>query len=202
MRPQTVTNDEILTVSHRLFLEHGINTSVQQIADELGISQPALFKRFGTKRNLMIEALRPSQPVQLFALLQQTPNNRPFKEQFIDVAKELLLTFREINPTLRVIQSSDITMKELMDHLDAPVPIQILRYLAQWLEACCNASLIRNVDYELTAMTILGAFQIENFKNICIGDEAMNAVVAVTDEDMKFFDGVISLLWQGLKNDA
>jgi AcrR family transcriptional regulator len=40
-------------------MEHGYGVTGQVIADKVGLSQPALFKRFGTKQELFMQALSP-----------------------------------------------------------------------------------------------------------------------------------------------
>ena len=50
MRPQQVTDKDILEVAQRVFLKDGYAAPVSAISNELNISQPALFKRFGTKK--------------------------------------------------------------------------------------------------------------------------------------------------------
>ena len=61
-RPRTVSDDVILEAARAVFLEQGPGASTQSIADRLSVSQAALFKRFGTKRDLMIAALMPPVP--------------------------------------------------------------------------------------------------------------------------------------------
>ena len=57
VRPRLFSDAEILQVARRCFLEHGPAVSTTVIASEVGLSQAALFKRFGTKQNLMLLAL-------------------------------------------------------------------------------------------------------------------------------------------------
>ena len=46
MRPRQFSDDELLQTARRCFLEHGPGVSTGLIAEELGVSQAALFKRF------------------------------------------------------------------------------------------------------------------------------------------------------------
>ena len=59
MRPRSFTDDELLDTARRVFLEHGAGASTEQIAQQLGVSQAALFKRIGTKQELMVRSLMP-----------------------------------------------------------------------------------------------------------------------------------------------
>ena len=70
MRPKKITDIDILSCTRNCILRFGVSVSTQTIADELGVSQATLFKRFGTKDALIQKAL-----------LQPIVEHRIFDEQ-------------------------------------------------------------------------------------------------------------------------
>ena len=58
-RHPSLSDDAILDAARRLFVEHGASLPVQTIADDVGLSEAAIYKRFATKSALMRRALAP-----------------------------------------------------------------------------------------------------------------------------------------------
>ena len=58
-RPRLITDEQILTTMRSCVLEHGAQVSLDVVAQQLGVTSPALLKRFGSLEALMLEALRP-----------------------------------------------------------------------------------------------------------------------------------------------
>jgi len=197
MRPQTVSNEEILAVTRQILLEKGAHCSVQVIADELGLSQPAIFKRFKTKRNLIIEAFRPVGNIPLWDAFQKEPDHRPFNEQLLEILKEIGIFFETIAPIMTFIQTTDISPQELMDHLEFPMPVLTVMYFVEWLTKCGEKGLMRESNYQLVAMTILGSIHMETFR--CHMEKDCEKVEAEKKE--AYYNDIISLLWQGLDNE-
>ncbi|MFF5218611.1 TetR/AcrR family transcriptional regulator [Micromonospora sp. NPDC000442] len=49
---------DAIDIGMRVFADHGLTTaSIQQVADQMGVSQPYVFRLFGTKRNLFLACL-------------------------------------------------------------------------------------------------------------------------------------------------
>ena len=75
-RPSSVSDEDILAAAKTAFLQHGPQVSPQVIADAVGLSQPALFKRFGTKTRLMFRALVPAGAPHFVKLLAEGQDER------------------------------------------------------------------------------------------------------------------------------
>ena len=54
------TDEEIIAATQRCVFKHGPAVSTTVIANEVGMSQGAIFKRFGTKERLILAALSQS----------------------------------------------------------------------------------------------------------------------------------------------
>ncbi len=196
MRPQKVTDEEILAVARKVFIEQGCNTAVESIAKELGLSQPAIFKRFGTKRNLLIESIRLPKDLPWRHVVEVLPDDRSFKEQLNEVAGAMSAFLTDIIPIMKVVFTSDITPKELMHDASCPLPLLAITCLTEWLERCHKKGLIRKTNYRIAAMSLMGIFQLEKMAALFEENFELDE-----DQHQEFLDEVILLVWKGLKNE-
>lgn len=162
MRPQTVTDEEIITIARRIFVEKGLQVSVQTIADELGVSQPALFKRFGSKKNLIIAAMQPPKVIPWFAHANAGPDERPFEEQLRELLMEIISFFKDIQPLMKLLEQSNIAPVEMIKGMEEPPPLIALRTLTAWLERCHEKELIRKTNFRVAALSIMGSMHLDN----------------------------------------
>ena len=85
-RPRRFTDEEILATTQSCILEHGPGVSTLMIAEKIGLSQAALFKRFGTKEQLIVRSLQqPMQPNPIARILSQGPTDAPIPDQLVEI---------------------------------------------------------------------------------------------------------------------
>lgn len=156
-RPQRVSDEEILQAARECFVKQGPGISIQVIAEKLGISQPALFKRFGSKMELMFEALKPDLRSPWSEYVDAGPDDRPMEQQLHEFLR-LAMDFFETNvPRIAVLKMSPFPMKELMKKFPTPPPVAQQRRITAWLERCHERGLIREAHFEALAIGIMGA---------------------------------------------
>jgi len=76
-RPRRVSDEEVLSSVRRAVLEHGPSVSMDHIAAELGVTPPAIFRRFGSRNELLIAALKPDEEPSFLAALAAQAGARP-----------------------------------------------------------------------------------------------------------------------------
>ena len=81
VRPRKHTDAAILAVARAVFIEHGPAVAMSVIAERIGITQPALSRRFGSKEALMVRALVPEPIDAWVAALDAGPDARPLPDQ-------------------------------------------------------------------------------------------------------------------------
>ncbi len=162
-RTKTVPNSEILAEARRCFLAHGPGVSTEVIAEALDISQPAIFKRFGTKKALMLAALLPPAVPDWVSALEDGPDDRPILEQLREVIQQASSFFAEAVPAMSVIRASGISQEERLASFKVAPPVVAKRTLIAWLLRSRQRGLIRAVDSEAAATMILGALQCRAF---------------------------------------
>ncbi len=191
-RTKIVSDSDVLAEARRCFLAHGPGVSTEVIAEALEISQPAIFKRFGTKKDLMLAALLPPSVPAWVSALEDGPDKRPIVEQLREVIRQAAAFFAETIPAMSVIRASGISKEELLASFEVAPPVVAKRTLIAWLLRSKEGGLIRPVDFEAAATMILGALQFRAFMVQIVGDAPSGA----RDED--YVDDLADLLTHGL----
>ncbi|HEY9182138.1 MAG TPA: helix-turn-helix domain-containing protein, partial [Gammaproteobacteria bacterium] len=79
MRPRQVSDEAILEAARACLLRDGPGVAIARIAEEVGISAPAVLKRFGTKEQLVTRALLSEAPPNL----SSGPDPGPLRPQLV-----------------------------------------------------------------------------------------------------------------------
>ena len=195
-RPQRVSDDEILETARGIFLEHGPNVSMEVIADRLGVSAQAVFKRFSTKQELMMACLRPPGVLPWTEELQDGPTDEAFEQQLTRVVTVISKFFVEMAARMAVLRWSGISDKELVCHYDPPPPVIGIRALSGWLQKAYERGLIRAIDTEATAMALLGSLHGPVFL------EQMMGFKVIEHSPEEYVRQVVNLYSQGLSPSA
>lgn len=191
-RPRTVSDEVILAAARAVFLENGPSASTQSIADRLSVSQAALFKRFGTKRDLMIAALMPPMPPVATEVRSGPALDLPLQVQLRSIARDFVVFFRGMVPCLMVLKSSGVDLEQILKTFDEPPPVLARRLLTGYFQRAMDAGLARPTDPLAAASLFLGAFHMHSFMSH-VTDQVMS------DEDLFLFsDAVVDVLWHGI----
>jgi AcrR family transcriptional regulator len=162
-RPRLISNEQILAMMKASVLERGPHVSLEVVAERLGVTTPALLKRFGTRQELMVHALRPPEHPAWLALVERGPDGRPFAVQLEEVLKAIIEFFAEAMPCMVALRESGIPNHVLYAEHRVPPPIQGLRLLTTWLQRACDKGLISTDAPETAATAILGSLQARAF---------------------------------------
>ena len=84
-RPRLVSDEEIRSAVRKGVLEQGPQVSLDLIAERLGVSAPALFKRFGSRNALLLASLSFPEHPRFIALLEKDPDERSFETQLHEI---------------------------------------------------------------------------------------------------------------------
>jgi AcrR family transcriptional regulator len=138
-----VSDEEIFDKAREVFTLHGFHVSTTAIADAVGLSAPALFKRFGTKEALFLQAMAPDAPPSFVSTCLRGPDHRPIRTQLLELAREIHGFFVVMAPRLSVIHTSGCGHK-FFDHLPEPPPILAFRALCSFFEQAQTLGLLRD----------------------------------------------------------
>lgn len=169
-RPRRFTDEEILAATQSCILEHGPSVSTTMIAEKLGISQAALFKRFGTKEQMIIGALRqPMQRNPVADLLALGPSDEPIRTQLIALGMAMIRVMRRVVPCMAMLHAAGLKL-ESDGHNDERPPIQARRLLVAWLQHAIDDGRLKSVDPHVVAVSFIGMLHARPFREIIVGD--------------------------------
>jgi AcrR family transcriptional regulator len=192
-RPRQFTDHQILEVAKACFLEHGASVSTTHIADAVGVSQATLFKRFGTKENLLIAAMRPPEVPEWVQRLAAGPTDAPVADQLCAIAREATLFMRDLVPRMMVLKASGIEPECLLGRYDVPPPLRALRSLEAFFVTLNEQGRIAVRDPAVLAMQFLGALNGRAFmSHMFLGDQRTEA------EDLAYAHAMVDHLWRGI----
>lgn len=162
-RPQTVTDQEIATAARAVFLEMGARAPAELVAQRLGVSAAALFKRMKTKEALIIAALCGEREPAFVATLRQGPREGiDIRRQLQSIAHDALVTFRGVVPVLFVLRSSGIPLGRAFP--GGPPPPVILRdELSRFLARAVRARMLAAHKCAVVADVMLSAIEARCF---------------------------------------
>lgn len=157
-RPRQVSDEEILDAARACFMEDP-NASTVTIADRVGLSQAALFKRFGTKMRLLLEAMGIKHGPPWVDLCAAGPDERPIDEQLVEIGTEVQGFFTRIIPRLMAMKAVGISFQAMFGDHDKPPPVVGFESLEGWFRRAVESGRVRDEDPKAMALAFLGQFQ-------------------------------------------
>ena len=194
-RPRTVSDEQILEAARCCFLEHGPQVSTSTIARALNISSAALFKRFGTKENLLIESLAPDEGLaEMLESIAQGPGAGELREQLTVLLGDMLNHMRGLMPRIAVIKAAGLDSHVLRERFKEPPPLMMLKGLTGWFSRACDQELIRDLEPQVAAIALMGAIQIRPFMKhmLGVGEETIG-------DDAAYIVALVDLMLENLR---
>jgi len=193
VRPRQFTDRELLDAARDVFLEHGPGVSTTLIAEAAGVSQATLFKRFGTKKALMVRALLPNQEGPHFQVLLAPPDHRPIPEQLEEKGLHILAFFNHMQPCIAMLRADVAEMLQKL-HADGqtPPPVRGLRAMQHFFDQLIADGRMKPVPTEALALTWLGALRNRSFFRHLLPS------LELEGDDATYVRAFTQMLWHGL----
>jgi len=194
MRPRLYSDEELLSVTRRCVLERGPSISTSYIADEAGVSQATLFKRFGNKASLLRKALSAELVYAWIPRLEAGPTNESLEVQLQQLASALIPFYSTNLPSIlawRRANSDAVGPCALLGATeDAQPPAQrALNALTTWFEQAQAEGRLGDFDAPTMAISFLGGCQAPALRRYLTGD-----TIDLTD----YSKGFVSGFWKGI----
>lgn len=163
-RPKQMTDEELLKIALECFLEHGSNVSAQTIADRVGISQPALFKRFGTKEELFLQAVIPPENIPVIEWIDACPTTGPLRPQLVQLLEKVSEMLDWVMPRVQLLREARIPRGTAMSRYKTPPPVKLIQSIAGFIERAQQQGLVRSgLHPRFVAQWIFGALMGQYF---------------------------------------
>ena len=193
-RPRKHSDEELLDAAREVFLAHGPAASTTLIADAVGLSQAALFKRFGTKELLMVRALLPPSRIGWVEALEAGPRPGELPDQLVEIAVDATRFFDRMMPCLMTLKAAGLDLAALVRSLPTPPPIRARRAATAWFQAAMDQGRMRPADAEALAYTFIGSVQSRSAMSHIFGEP-----VLTEPQRLAHARGVVDGLWHGLR---
>ena len=192
VRPRLHDDAEILDVARSVFLEHGPGAPIQLVAERVGLSQPALFKRFGTKERLVLLALSPTGGTDWLDALLSGPDQRPIDVQLREISVDAMAFMAIAVPCLLTLRASGRPVPGSADPATDPA-LRIRAAVTGFFARAHARGLARDVDPARLAMVWIGSLQARAMSAHLLG-ETMDA-----DEREAHAAAVVDVVWNGIR---
>ncbi len=110
----------------------------------------------------MLAALAPPQHPEWVQRVWQGPDDRPLREQLLEIAERATRFLSEIIPCVTMLRASGVAPKTLLQrYAEGPPPLLAFEALLGWFERARDAGLIRaELSPEVAANQFLGALHL------------------------------------------
>jgi AcrR family transcriptional regulator len=194
-RPTTISDEKILNVARAVFLEHGFAATTAEVARAAGVAEGSIFKRWKTKQELFLAAMKPAGDVPEFMRdLAARVGHGDVCDTLTEMATQGIEFFKQLLPMAMMMWSNPST-NGLPAHLDVPNsgPVRGLKALAGYFEAEMKKGRMARRDPEVLARTFLGAIQHYAFLDLLDRNRAELPLPAPM-----FVRGLVHLIWNGV----
>jgi len=202
-RPRQISDEDILKAVRKCVFHHGPSVSTVCIAESIGVSQATLFKRFGDKANLILQALLPDERPAFLDLVESGPcTDVEIQAQLVEIGVAALAHFRKVMPRIMALRQAGNDPRTMLSHFDVPPPVRVLMALCQWFYRANEMGQLRCDDHEATALTFLGSLHVRVFFDIMMGPSADGQWQGVRGTDQHHVENLVNNLWRGLAPDG
>jgi AcrR family transcriptional regulator len=156
-----VSDEQILESMRQHVLMHGVQVSLDVVAADLGVTAPALLKRFGSRQALLVAALRSRITAEWVEAVNAGPTTGPLAKQLADLFAHISAYMHEAVPCVMALRESGLPREACF-----PDPRQHERGLLavrDWLERARGAGLVAASELDAAAYAIIGALQTRAF---------------------------------------
>ena len=184
-RPRLVSDEQILDATRKAVLRDGPRASLDDIAGELGVTQPAILKRFGSRKALLVAALKPPDEPLWQAALEALPDDRPLKDQLEGLFAHIASILDDFIPCLAALRESGISENKVFEGKAGPRGA-VLGFV-RLVERMKTRGLVGDVDAESAGIAMLGALQLRAFYNYLLKTDPTRKAQTAQARDLADF---------------
>lgn len=193
MRPRQFTDEQLLETAREVILKHGPGVPAATIAKALGVSSAALFKRVGTKSELVRRALLGGDDpaADYIARLEAGPSAEPVPGQLLDVVRDIDRFFERLMPALAMLKSSGFCPGGVFEGEENPPPVRAVQGLARWFTLLNETGRARISNPVGIAVALFGSLQARHMMRAVIGDR-------YPDGGPDYLETIVHTIWAGI----
>ncbi len=174
-----------------MFLREGPAVSTARIAQALGVSQAALFKRVATKQQLLRRALIGGDIPAWIVDIEQGPSQASVQTQLLHVARKVDAFYAALMPAASTLKAAGMCVQDIFGDLDPPPPLRAQHALTLWLQTLHNEERVCAPRPRAVAIAFLGAIQARHAMRHFMGPD-------YPDGGETYIEELAELFWRGL----
>jgi AcrR family transcriptional regulator len=198
-RPAVIADDLLLATAREVFLRRGLRATTAEIAEQAGVSQGILFKRFKSKQALFRAAMNvdgdPAQPLPIN--LDERVGRGKVEDTLRDLGNLLVKKFFGIIPATMMDWSNsreDEKAKSGKECISGPERAVIgLQLIAHYLSREVELGRLRCTNCEILAQAFVGALWHYAFLQVTLGEVHKKPITP-----SQYVDGVVRTLMTGI----
>jgi AcrR family transcriptional regulator len=199
-RPPKITTEEIITVARQVFLEQGAGASTLVIAERAGLSEAAIFKRFGTKQALFLAAMGISDNHPWVSVLSKGTPTPEIRKDLIEICTQILDVYQDVMPrVLMIMNQGNLSFPPPM----VPPPIRDTQLLAGYLDRAMAKGCIKPCNGLAVAHAIVGGINsyviMQNMPRLPFPISSLLPMKSI--EPDLFIQNLIDTIWTGIELD-
>jgi AcrR family transcriptional regulator len=135
-RPVSIQDSAVLNAARKIFLQHGYKATAAQVARAAGVSEGSLFKRYKTKTDLFMAAMR-VEGIEMpwHKRLKESVGSGDIHALLEGAGHEMLQRLRIIMPCMIVMRSSGMPWAKRFGTRGVAPPVYHARILARFFRA-------------------------------------------------------------------
>jgi AcrR family transcriptional regulator len=196
-RPRLIEDDAILAAAREVFLARGSAATTQDVAERVGLSQAAIFKRFATKQELFLSAMASGNERQdMIERFQRRAAAAGMRLALVGLGDDLLPFFRRVMPLLLMTWSNraEYGFPKTMASGSYP-PNRAIQEVIAVIGAEMRAHRLRKHDPWLVTRAFVGGLQ--NYVLLeLFGKNAESFMPQQPPKD--YVRGLVDVLWKGI----
>ncbi len=190
MRPRQFTDSDLYATARALVLEHGPAVSAARIAEAMGISQAALCKRVGTKRELLRRAMWAEVP-DFLPPLEAGPDEREVRVQLLEHATKIDAFYAERMPVFAMCKAAGLGPQDVFEPEVEPPPLRSLRALTSLFRTLHESGRAHVPNPEAVAIAFLGSIQARHAMRAFMGG-------SYPDGGPDYVETLVTTIWKGI----
>jgi AcrR family transcriptional regulator len=202
-RPPKITNEVILEAARQVFLEDGVGASTLTIAEKAGISEAAIFKRFGTKQAMFLAAMGISETPPWVKDLPRRQPSPAIKSELTELCHEMMAFYQVVLPRVMVMM---VQNKQPFPPPLPPPPMRDTNLLAGFIERAITQGYIQSSQAnqaKTVAHMIVGAiFNYVIMTTISTQIPIPLPFQSSSVDPKTFVEQLIETLWTGIAPDS
>jgi AcrR family transcriptional regulator len=198
-RPTVIADDLLLSTAREVFLRRGLRATTAEIAEQAGVSQGILFKRFKSKQALFRAAMNvdgdPAKPLPIN--LDERIGRGKVEDTLKDLGNLLVKKFLGIIPAMMMDWSNsrediEATSSEACDG-GSERAVKGLALITDYLSKEVELGRLRSTNCEIVAQTFVGALWHYALLQVTMGEVHKEPMTPA-----QYVDGMVRTLMTGI----